>query len=1548
MKTGLDPTILKTLKAFGRRRRRLLLVRGLCATLATALGALLPAGLIDYAFILPGPARLALSAAVYAVILFVFIKSCLMPLLRRAELRELARAYERHNPELRDQLLAAVELAQQAPETIADSPDFRAHLQAQVAAVVKEHRVDELLPGTLVRRWQRAALAAVALCAGLCLIPGLQYPRLMARVLAPLAELDRAARTKIRILAPASLSAAAPRGEPLQVLIETSGAQPEEAFAELFDAAGKRSRLRMERQGTGRFATALPVAGAEVAFRVRAGDGLTGLIRLPVAPRPAVVSFTKTYHYPAYTTLKERRLTESAGDLEAIEGTSVTLALGVDQPIARGELKVALGKSTETLALRPLNATTTTLAATLTLREAGNYHVALTAAASGLENKFSPDYEIRVRPDAPPSITVTEPLGEVALPERGQILIAGEAHDDIGLARVTEKLSVSGGPWRERVLAEAAGPDYPLLARLRLAPLRLKAGDRVLVRFTATDGKGAVAESGVTTITVGAADTALNRLKTGAERRLLQSAFAELSNSAKALGDQAKALQKAGNNRERRQEELEKSRALAERTAQAADAAWEALQEATRGATTRQDAEDLALLGRTLSQLRRDALGRARGALEFAARPGETEEEAGQKGKPKKRNLKGETDRALWPMQQTRELAERLERDHKSLFTAAQAEGIAEELNRLGRAQAEMARTAQATQDAAEWNRIQRGEEQVGAELAETEAAMARMTGDLDEWQTRDLQGQIDRLKQARTDAAQALADKGAGPETTEDIQKMDTALADGAADMERMKGDLVRRAEAVRQELGRSARKTTDQLREIQRNDREPGGGISWENAIGALEDRAALEEARMDADYQFARDTDQAAEALRSLDATRKRGDTLDRPTDEALRKLEQAYGMIETGHELGETARGLSEMAEKERQGVTNAEVQKQNEQWRGLDDRMRDARNRLGQFEPIKALGQELEQVTKRGEAEAIRNELRDRDRERQSGKRPMNPMAGNFDAVRGALEDVGEKVKAALEPQRQELAAMTLSVGEQAAAAAQEASELKEETRAKAGAANPGTEGAKQALEKQRGLGKRVGRLRDRLRREANAQELGEAAGRDRARDADDALAMLSEAPEKAEEWLGQAARATQPAPRKGALGQAARQQEQLAQDLGTIAKHYHNAESGEPVEATRAELRQAENREGVKDQLDAQYADAEMMARLGGAQSPEDLRRKLEAELPRNPAMRRELGTIADQTLKQTAEALAETARQEGEIGRQLDNKSDYQPRRREGLKELGVRQQDMNKETEALAGDLERAALHAQRLGRPEAGPVRQAGEATRGIAQGPMNQAKQSLEQADQQRKPDPAQQPVEQARQALEKQAGALQSAQAQAAQAQGQPAPAPSDAAGKWMAQTLDRLDQAALSRNGQPAPQQSSAAAAAQARQAMRGQQEAMAQARGESAPGAATASPALSAAARAMAMTPNAPARARANASAATASGAREMGAADSAPQAQPPGSAAALPRADALRGGEWGKLRAQEAQDPAQAKKEAIAEDYRPMVNAYYKALARRGREGK
>ena len=106
MLTHLDPIILQKLRAFARRRRGLILVRGIFAAVAMLVGTMIVVAAVDFWIpFLPDAVRWALSAAAYAAVVVIAWRQCLHQLLHAPDERQIARLVEHAEPGLREDLL---------------------------------------------------------------------------------------------------------------------------------------------------------------------------------------------------------------------------------------------------------------------------------------------------------------------------------------------------------------------------------------------------------------------------------------------------------------------------------------------------------------------------------------------------------------------------------------------------------------------------------------------------------------------------------------------------------------------------------------------------------------------------------------------------------------------------------------------------------------------------------------------------------------------------------------------------------------------------------------------------------------------------------------------------------------------------------------------------------------------------------------------------------------------------------------------------------------------------------------------------------------------------------------------------------------------------------------------------------------------------------------------------------------------------------------------------------------------------------------------------
>src|SRR5437868_10072940 len=174
MSYNLDPRILSKLRAFAQRRRKLLIIRGVCSALAMLLATMMLVALIDRLFVLPDEARWALSAVAYLAVLVVEWRTCLRQLTHAPGPRRLARLIEHAEPKLREDLLSAVELGT-TEERVLDSLQFRALLQDDVAGRVEGLEVERLLPTNLLKRYITVASVLFAAMLVAFIATGFQF-----------------------------------------------------------------------------------------------------------------------------------------------------------------------------------------------------------------------------------------------------------------------------------------------------------------------------------------------------------------------------------------------------------------------------------------------------------------------------------------------------------------------------------------------------------------------------------------------------------------------------------------------------------------------------------------------------------------------------------------------------------------------------------------------------------------------------------------------------------------------------------------------------------------------------------------------------------------------------------------------------------------------------------------------------------------------------------------------------------------------------------------------------------------------------------------------------------------------------------------------------------------------------------------------------------------------------------------------------------------------------------------------------------------------------
>jgi collagen type III alpha len=189
-----------------------------------------------------------------------------------------------------------------------------------------------------------------------------QFLSLVARALVPFTDTAIPPDTRFELLAPEKdgpyvephkqevLEIPVRRGQPVTVRVKVHGLVPPEAWLETWTQPGeqptRRTMTAIDQYRTEwqleLGASSVPASG--LFFRVVGGDGQSRVYRLVerLTNPPELRQFEITIHYPEYT--RREAKTQTVGEIEALVGSQVEIAVFADQPIVSGELTVESGQ----------------------------------------------------------------------------------------------------------------------------------------------------------------------------------------------------------------------------------------------------------------------------------------------------------------------------------------------------------------------------------------------------------------------------------------------------------------------------------------------------------------------------------------------------------------------------------------------------------------------------------------------------------------------------------------------------------------------------------------------------------------------------------------------------------------------------------------------------------------------------------------------------------------------------------------------------------------------------------------------------------------------------------------------------------------------------------------------------------------------------------------------------------------------------------------------------------------------------------------------------
>ncbi len=226
------------------------------------------------------------------------------------------------------------------------------------------------------------------------------------------------------------------RGDDLLISARVDGLIPKEGQLLLRHASGRIQKMAMEpvESGRGQYQRLLANLTADFRYRVRVHDAESEEFAVRVLPRPMVTNLNLTLELPGYTGLPARKV--APGELILLRGGRLRVEGWVSQPITSAVVRLEGVETQRVARVAAERGDRFQLDLPVDDPRWTGFSVSL-VDTRGIASLDPAVYALNVVDDQPPTVRVILPARrEELVTPRGTVLIAFEAKDDYGLARV--------------------------------------------------------------------------------------------------------------------------------------------------------------------------------------------------------------------------------------------------------------------------------------------------------------------------------------------------------------------------------------------------------------------------------------------------------------------------------------------------------------------------------------------------------------------------------------------------------------------------------------------------------------------------------------------------------------------------------------------------------------------------------------------------------------------------------------------------------------------------------------------------------------------------------------------------------------------------------------------------------------------------------------------------------------------------------------------------------------------------------------------------------
>ncbi|MDF1814223.1 MAG: hypothetical protein P1V20_18610 [Verrucomicrobiales bacterium] len=228
------------------------------------------------------------------------------------------------------------------------------------------------------------------------------------------------------------------QGSDILISAEAGGKRPAKIWLEINDSPGAAESTRQLSAAADAAEFSLENVSESIRYRLRGGDAVTPWKDIIVTHRPKLSLVKVTLLDPPYSRRPPKTWNRLPRDLQAVAGSEMLLEFETDLPLAKAELETGVKFKSKV----PLEIYSNRFGYQTRLNTDFHFRPVF-QSIEGFENKELPVCRVRVIPDRPPEVNLTNQLNNRLLSPHENLEISFHAKDDIGVVSAEAVFAVT-------------------------------------------------------------------------------------------------------------------------------------------------------------------------------------------------------------------------------------------------------------------------------------------------------------------------------------------------------------------------------------------------------------------------------------------------------------------------------------------------------------------------------------------------------------------------------------------------------------------------------------------------------------------------------------------------------------------------------------------------------------------------------------------------------------------------------------------------------------------------------------------------------------------------------------------------------------------------------------------------------------------------------------------------------------------------------------------------------------------------------------------------